>query len=300
MSSSNDERRQPARRPRSCGNPRCRDDTCGAHQAAPGCRRSALGSSRSRVNSFCFPGSAWSPSEWDTIRLFFIAFSAGWPLFLKDERPGPIPTSPVGDQPPRAMTDRFIYTIGHSNHPLEHFLGLLRRHGITALADVRSTPYSRFNPQFRRDALATVLGKNGVEYVFLGEQLGARSKDRSCYGEGGRVSYARLAASELFRQGIERLLELAHIHRVALMCAEKDPLDCHRTILVTRELVKQRASVMHILAAGEVESHTDAMARLRRKLKIQEAEDLFGRDADEAAYEVRGRQIAYVDPKAGK
>ena len=198
------------------------------------------------------------------------------------------------------MTDPLLYTLGHSNHPLEHFLGLLQRHQVTALGDVRSTPYSRFNPQFRRDTLATALGKNGIEYVFLGEELGARSKDRSCYEADGRVSYDKLAASELFRKGIERLLEMANAQRVAIMCAEKDPLDCHRTILVTRELVKQGVSVMHILATGELESHAEAMARLQRKLKIKDAADLFDRDLDEEAYELRGRQIAYVDPKVAK
>lgn len=192
-----------------------------------------------------------------------------------------------------------IYTVGHSNHPVEHLLALLQRYGVTALADVRSTPYSRFNPQFRRDALAASLASSSIEYIFLGETLGARSKDRSCYEEDGRVSYRKLAASELFRQGIERLLELASTHRVAIMCAEKDPLDCHRTILVARELVKRGVSVAHILATGEIESHPQAMARLRGKLKLQ-TPDLFGGYLDEEAYEVRGRQIAYVDPKVAK
>jgi uncharacterized protein (DUF488 family) len=196
-------------------------------------------------------------------------------------------------------TPGLIYTVGHSNHPVEHLLALLQRHGVTALADVRSTPYSRFNPQFRREALAASLSNCGIEYLFLGEALGARSKDRSCYDADGRVSYRKLAASDLFRHGIERLLELANTHRVAIMCAEKDPLDCHRTILVARELVKGGVSVAHILATSEIESHTQAMARLRGKLKIQTS-DLFGADLDEEAYEMRGRQIAYVDPKAAK
>jgi uncharacterized protein (DUF488 family) len=205
-----------------------------------------------------------------------------------------------------------IYTVGHSNHAIEHFLGLLQAQGITLLADVRSTPYSRFNPQFRRDALLTALQKVGIEYLFLGEELGARSKDRSCYDDQGRVSYRKLAASELFRQGIERLLAASKTHRVAIMCAEKDPLDCHRTILVTRELVskgprplsiresERGVSVAHILATGDIESHDDAMARLRGKLKI-DSENLFGdADSNEQAYELRGRQIAYVDPKLAK
>lgn len=192
-----------------------------------------------------------------------------------------------------------IYTVGHSNHAIEHFLGLLQAQGITLLADVRSTPYSRFNPQFRRDALLITLQKIGIEYLFLGEELGARSKDRSCYDD-GRVSYRKLAASELFRQGIERLLAASKTHRVAIMCAEKDPLDCHRTILVTRELIHRGVAVAHILATGDIESHDDAMARLRGKLKI-DSENLFGdADSNEQVYELRGRQIAYVDPKLAR
>lgn len=191
-----------------------------------------------------------------------------------------------------------IYTIGHSNHPLPHFLQLLRGQGVNLLADVRSTPYSRFNPQFRRDALASALGEHGIEYLFLGEELGARSKDRSCY-EDGRVSYRKLAATALFRQGIDRLLTAARTHSVAIMCAEKDPLDCHRTILVARELVERGESVAHILATGELKSHDEVMRSLREKLKL-EPRDLFSEDVNEQAYELRGQQIAYVDPKAAR
>lgn len=191
-----------------------------------------------------------------------------------------------------------IYTVGHSNHPIAHFLELLRGSGVDLLADVRSTPYSRFNPQFRRDSLAAALGEHGIEYLFLGEELGARSKDASCY-EDGRVSYRKLAATDLFQRGIERLLAAAKTHTVAIMCAEKDPLDCHRTILVARELVSRGEPVSHILASGEVAPHELVMQRLRDKLKIQ-PQDLFGEDADEQAYELRGRQIAYVDPKAAR
>src|SRR5260370_33546316 len=97
-----------------------------------------------------------------------------------------------------------IYTIGHSIRPIERFLCLLQPHGITAVADVRSTPYSRFNPQFRREKLRAALADVGIQYVFLGEKLGARSQDPACYDGEGRVSYARLARTELFRKGMAR------------------------------------------------------------------------------------------------
>lgn len=192
-----------------------------------------------------------------------------------------------------------IYTVGHSNHPIAHFLQLLQGQGVDLLVDVRSAPYSRFNPQFLRDALAAALQEHGIDYLFLGQELGARSKDPSCYDEDGRVSYRKLAATGLFRQGIDRLLAAAKARTVAIMCAEKDPLDCHRTILVARELVRRGESVAHILASGELESHDQAMQRLREKLSIEPG-DLFGGDVNEQAYELRGKQIAYVDPKAAR
>lgn len=192
-----------------------------------------------------------------------------------------------------------IYTIGHSNHPIERFVALLEQHAITALADVRSRPYSRFNPQFNRKALAEALGARGIEYVFLGEELGARTEDRSCY-ENGRVSYAKLAATDLFQRGIERLQAGMATHRVAITCAEKEPLDCHRTILVARELQRRGAPVMHILATGELESQESAVARLREKLKLS-AEDLFrGKDANDEAYEIQGRRMAYLGPTGAR
>ena len=189
-----------------------------------------------------------------------------------------------------------IYTVGHSNHPIERFLALLQGHGITLLADVRSMPYSRFNPQFKKDALAGALAQHGIEYLFLGEELGARSKDRACYDDGGRVSYRKLAETDLFRRGIERLLDAAKTRTTAIMCAEKDPLDCHRTILVARALEARGAAIAHILASGEIETHEDVMARLRAMLDLT-ADDLFGCDLNEQAYDMRGREIAYIDPK---
>jgi uncharacterized protein (DUF488 family) len=109
-----------------------------------------------------------------------------------------------------------IFTVGHSNHPLEHLIGLLRRHGVTALADVRSTPYSRTNPQFNREHLSEALKAAGIVYVFLGKELGARSEDPACY-ENGKVLYDRLARTDLFRSGIERVLEGAGKFRLVLI-----------------------------------------------------------------------------------
>jgi uncharacterized protein (DUF488 family) len=191
-----------------------------------------------------------------------------------------------------------IYTIGHSNHPVERFLGLLTAHGITALADVRSSPYSRHNPQYNRESLRQSLALHGIRYVFLGEELGARSRDPSCY-EDGRVSYARLAACDSFKEGINRLKKGMTEHNIAMMCAEKDPLECHRTILVSRQLVAVNIEVAHILASGEIESHGQALARLSRQLHVPETDMFRTRQQllDEAC-DTQGRRIAYIESDA--
>ena len=188
-----------------------------------------------------------------------------------------------------------IYTIGHSKHPIDRFIALLQQHGINALADVRSTPYSRFNPQFNREKLQGALASAGVRYVFLGEELGARTKDPSCYDQEGRVSYAKLAQTEPFRKGIERLMTGMQQHRIAIMCAEREPLECHRTILVSRELERAGVPVTHILHDGSLEPHSQLMARLASELDLG-GTDLFRTPAElvEDAYEKPGSRIAYV------
>jgi uncharacterized protein (DUF488 family) len=191
-----------------------------------------------------------------------------------------------------------IYTVGHSNHPIERFIGLLQPHGITALADVRSTPYSRFNPQFRREKLQAALAVAGIQYVFLGEELGARSNDPAVYDADGRVSYAQLAKTDLFRRGIERLKTGMADHRISIMCAEREPLDCHRTILVSRELVREGIPVTHILADGSLETHDHAMQRLVASMKLPET-DLFG-DPVERALDLRGSKMGYASKSASR
>ena len=128
-----------------------------------------------------------------------------------------------------------VLTVGHSNHSPEAFLALLTRHGVTALGDVRSAPWSRFNPHFNRKALSASLPAGGIAYAWLGRELGGRPDDPACYEDGG-LRYDRLAQTALYRQGIARVLRGAAEHRLALMCAEKDPLHCHRALLVSRSL----------------------------------------------------------------
>lgn len=192
-----------------------------------------------------------------------------------------------------------IYTVGHSTHPFKRFLGLLQKQGVTAIVDVRSVPYSRFNPQFNREELRSALKAHEIRYVFLGKELGARSDDVNCYVE-GRVQYKLLAKTALFQSGLTRVIDGAGSHKIALMCAEKDPINCHRTILVARELVSRGANVTHILQDGSTELHRDAISRLISKMGLREADMFRSEDITvDDAYEMQGERIAY-DQKASR
>jgi uncharacterized protein (DUF488 family) len=186
-----------------------------------------------------------------------------------------------------------IFTIGHSNHSEEAFLALLKAHDISAVADVRSHPYSRYAPQFSYDAIRSLLKKAGISYVFLGRELGPRSEDPDCY-EGDRVSYERLAGTEEFKKGIERLKKGAGTYRIAILCSEKDPILCHRMILICRALKSASLEIFHILEDGRKEPLQDAERRLLKHLKLSE-ENLFEtREAlIDRAYRMQGQRIAY-------
>jgi uncharacterized protein (DUF488 family) len=186
-----------------------------------------------------------------------------------------------------------IYTIGHSNHSARRFIDLLQGAGIDCVADVRSTPFSRRNPQFSQKALAASLKDAGIEYWFLGDALGARPKDPDCW-EDGKVSYARIAASAAFQEAIHALIEDSYAKRIALMCAEKEPLDCHRTILVGRALAQRGTALLHIHADGRTEPQ-DMLEQRLLHLAREQVDLLSSRDAALArAYDKRGRQMAFT------
>jgi uncharacterized protein (DUF488 family) len=189
------------------------------------------------------------------------------------------------------MTD-VLFTIGHSTHSLEQFSNLLRPLGIDAVADVRSSPYSRFNPQYNRENLQASLKPFGVAYVFLGGELGARSDDSSCY-ENGKVSYVRLARTGRFRQGVGRVVEGMRRFRIALLCAEKDPLFCPRALLVARRLAEKGVRINHIHADGTLEVHDQLETRLLRHLGLPE-KDLLRTQAQilEDAHRMQNEKIS--------
>lgn len=157
-----------------------------------------------------------------------------------------------------------LLTIGHSNHSIENFLRLLEQHRVTALADVRSHPYSRYLPHFQQRNLKRALDDRGITYVFLGGELGARPSNPECYLEGKAV-YEKIAATEAFQQGIQRIIKGLATYKIALMCAEKDPLTCHRAILICPRLRQFNLEIEHILAEGNLESHDRLEARMLEK-----------------------------------
>lgn len=189
------------------------------------------------------------------------------------------------------MSQPQLYTIGHSNRTIDEFLDLLSEFDVNAIADVRSSPFSRRNPQFNRKELNDSLKSRGMVYVFLGSELGARREERECY-ENGVARYEKIAKIELFRKGLERIRKGSLTHRIAMMCAEKDPLTCHRTILVCR-LLKARLSIGHIIEHERIESHQQAEDRLLRLYDLDNRKLLSREELLEDAYEKQGNKIAY-------
>jgi uncharacterized protein (DUF488 family) len=186
-----------------------------------------------------------------------------------------------------------LFSIGHSNIPAERFLALLRDAGADAIADVRSTPFSRRFPWFSGKNLAATLAQHGMAYLAYGDALGGRPRDAALYRD-GVADYEAMACSPDFQIGFDRLLADAARARVCLMCAEREPLDCHRCLLVARALAERGLAIGHILHDGTVEPHA---ATERRLLALTGAsDDLFVTGQDErlaSAYRRRAGAVAY-------
>ncbi|MBS9386165.1 MAG: DUF488 domain-containing protein [Dolichospermum sp. BR01] len=156
------------------------------------------------------------------------------------------------------------FTIGHSNHTIETFIELLHQHQVTALADVRSSPYSRRFPQFNQSALKAALKTANIAYVPLGENLGARPRDRNCYVD-GMARYDLIAATEAFKIGLNRLIQGSEKYQISLMCAEQDPIVCHRAILICPHLKNAGLEIHHIHKNGDLETNEDLENRVLKQ-----------------------------------
>src|SRR6266849_5056919 len=188
-----------------------------------------------------------------------------------------------------------VFTVGHSNLEFAAFAALLKQHGIQAVADVRSSPYSQHNAQFNREPLERALRELGIAYVFLGEELGARRSERECYVN-GRADYSLIAQTRAFIRGVDRIIQGAAKMRLAMMCAEKDPLDCHRCVLVSPRLRERGIEVRHILSDGTLESQAQVEGRLAQMFDLPERE-LFRSPGEivAEAYRLQGERIAYQE-----
>jgi uncharacterized protein (DUF488 family) len=182
-----------------------------------------------------------------------------------------------------------LFTVGHSNLDLGEFVALLAGAGVTAVADVRSSPYSRRLPQFNRQVLEAHLRHGGLAYVFLGDELGGRPDDPSLYHAEGWADYERVRATPGFRRGLDRLLQGAETYRVAMLCAEEDPLDCHRGLMITPALKERGAAPLHIRRGGVVET----TARFEQRLQDATGLGAMFPETLAEAYRVMNRKRAF-------
>lgn len=158
-----------------------------------------------------------------------------------------------------------IFTIGHSNRSAAEFTALLQRYGISYLADVRSAPYSRYNPQYNQKALQQHLANNGIAYVYMGNELGGMPKNPSCYDDDGRLNYGLVSQTTFFKAGIERLQTAdAKQLPVAIMCSEAKPQECHRSILISPALRALGIEVIHIDEKGELKTYAEVATLLNK------------------------------------
>ena len=188
-----------------------------------------------------------------------------------------------------------VFTVGHSTLPYEAFLELLRIAGVTAVADVRSTPFSRHFPHFNRDPLKSRLATDAVAYVFLGKELGGRPQTSNLFYD-GVADYERMATTDSFNDGLRRVLDGSKQFRIALMCSERNPLDCHRCLLVGRALSERGTDVRHIMGNGTIEPH-DRVEQALLNMAEKHHDDFFMsaelRLAE--AYRERSMKVAFAD-----
>lgn len=195
-----------------------------------------------------------------------------------------------------------LYTIGHSNYEIEKFIELLKFNDINVVVDVRSVPYSQYTIQFNRELLSTALKENGIAYVFMGKEFGARREDRTLYDEDGKLNFKKTMHSELFQSGVKRIQHgLEKGYRIAFMCAEKIPHECHRCIMVGKAFHDLGYDVKNITEDGSIISQEDIGKILlemffpdRNQITIFTMdEDKSDADYIEEAYQMREKQIAY-------
>ena len=158
-----------------------------------------------------------------------------------------------------------IYTIGHSSHTSDYFLHLLRKFNINSVVDIRSVPFSKYVPHFNKDEIKNFLNLNHIYYIYMAREFGIVQEDPKLFHPDGYLDFNRIRKAEFFIKGIERLeAGMDKGYKIAIMCAEKDPIDCHRSILISPVLAREGYSVVHILPDGKRETHDEFENRLLR------------------------------------
>ena len=191
-----------------------------------------------------------------------------------------------------------IYTIGHSQHDMEHFLQMLRLNGIDYVIDVRSTPYSKYAQNYDRENIKNYLAKHNIQYKYMGKFFGARQEDKRLYTEDGYLDFAKVTESGFFRDAVANVMKGMETNRIALMCLEKKPIDCHRAILVANAFALNGCEVKHILEDCSVQTHEELNEELLNLYFPDRNQiSLFDTRTDEEklleAYQLRNKAIGY-------
>jgi uncharacterized protein (DUF488 family) len=196
------------------------------------------------------------------------------------------------------MSKPIIFTIGHSNHPIDYFLDLLTHYRVNCVVDVRSMPASRFNPQYNKKSLAESLKNNGIEYLHFGEAFGARQTDRDLLDDEGFVDFEKVRSTKKFQDAVKRLVSgVENGYTIALMCSEAEPLSCHRFVMIS--VVLKEFEIRHILKDRSWVSQPELEIQLLDVFsKKISAPGFFDKkvDGDErlrAAYRMMNKKMAY-------
>lgn len=196
-----------------------------------------------------------------------------------------------------------VFTIGHSNHAKEYFLELLQCHQISALIDVRSIAASRYNPQYNGKQLSEYLNQNNIAYMHLPNAFGARQTNPIVLDENRQVDFEKMRQSTMFKNGVKALMEVYNQnHNIALMCAEADPLTCHRFFMVAVALVELGFEVRHVLKDKTWLLHRELEDELMKKFAKKIQPDLFNPDSQKneilkQVYRLKNKEIGYIHSK---
>ncbi len=195
-----------------------------------------------------------------------------------------------------------LFTIGHSTHTIARFIELLNQHSVQEVWDVRSKPYSKYNKAFNRELIEKKLLKNNIVYLFMGDKLGGRTSDPSCYDNKGKLQYGRVARLFVFQETLSQMVEKLNMNNIALMCSEGDPLKCHRMILVCREFCQKanwpEVKIQHIFPNGSVFTHREMEKALMDKFKLTPHMFRTEKECIEEAYNRQAQKIAYTNKES--